>query len=847
MRAIRRTAILLAASVAVAALGTAPAPALGPSGTWETKAPMSPRGDAMAGVIAGRLYAAGGGAPGGGSTNTLLEYDPATDAWATKAPMPTSRAVGGGAVIDGKLYVVGGWLNSDSNTPTGVLEVYDPVTNTWATRAPMPTPRGSMAVAAIGGKLYVTGGRGPCCTQYAQLEIYDSATNTWTAGAPLPTARETVAAAAVGGKLYVVGGNILVPGPAHAQSDVVEAYDPATDTWASLAAMPTARAGAAAGVLGGSIHVVGGSNATSGALAVHEAYDPVANAWTSQAPMPTGRRVAAADVVGERLYVVGGSNPAGTLGTNEAFTPSAGTTVRFGTDQGAPPCLNVLRRSCNAGGSIPWFAGAALAGAFRIAPDSTYQPDLVDRVVVGLPDKTQPFTLTYEIKNAAVWSDGAPVSADDFLFTLAVITDPANEIGGAVARAPYELIERATAIDAKTVRFELANPYAAWRDLFPWVLPKHVLAGRDFDTVWQTAIDDPATGAPIGSGPFLVTGFDGSTLTLARNDAWWGTPAPALDRVVARFYNGTGPLVAALQGGELDAIYTTNVAGTAATRASLAGLRADPTLAVQSNPGAGIEHLELNLAAADMPLLAQAWFRRAIAYALDREAVATRLFGAVAPGTTAAQSLIYSPTQAEYEPHFSRYPYDPAAVRAIMEEQGCVTGADAIWSCGGIRASVKLATTTGNPSRAEAQDELITKARAAGIELVADNSPAGFLFGTRLPSGAYQMSMFTWIWSTGDPIGFTDIYSCGGATNFTSYCSKPVTTFLGRADGELDPARRAALVNRAHSRLSSDVPGIPLYRRPTFLAYETALAGLRDNPVPIEGPTWNIEQWRPAG
>lgn len=328
MTVLKRTLTLLATALAVAALGAASTPAAGATGTWQTKAPMSPRYDAMAGVIAGKLYVVGGVPPPGASTTLLEEYDPATDTWTARAPMPTSRATGGAAVIDGKLYVVGGWLGSDSNTPTNVLEVYDPATNTWAAKAPMPTLRGSMATAALGGKLYVTGGRGPCCSgQYPALEIYDPATNTWTTGAPLPTARESVAAAVLGGKLYVAGGFILVPGPAHVQTGIVEVYDPATNAWASTASMPTARGGAAAGAVGGRLHVVGGGNSSS----VHEAYDPLTNTWTSQEPMPTGRARPVAGLLAGRLHVVGGSNAAGTLGTHEAFTPSAPAPTVVGT------------------------------------------------------------------------------------------------------------------------------------------------------------------------------------------------------------------------------------------------------------------------------------------------------------------------------------------------------------------------------------------------------------------------------------------------------------------------------------------------------------------------------------
>ena len=96
-----------------------------------------------------------------------------------------------------------------------------------------------------------------------------------------------------------------------------------------------------------------------------------------------------------------------------------------------------------------------------------------------------------------------------------------------------------------------------------------------------------------------------------------------------------------------------------------------------------------------------------------------------------------------------------------MQSHGCVLGGDSIWTCGGVRASVKLATTTGNALRSLAQQRLQTRAAAAGIELVPDNSSTGILFGTRLPAGQYEMAYFSWV-QDGQGIGLANLYGCGG-------------------------------------------------------------------------------------
>jgi peptide/nickel transport system substrate-binding protein len=162
-----------------------------------------------------------------------------------------------------------------------------------------------------------------------------------------------------------------------------------------------------------------------------------------------------------------------------------------------------------------------LEGAFEVGPDLVFSPDLVSRVDV---DK-KPYRLTYHIRPEARWSEGVPVTASDFLFTYQLVTS--GKLAGADTgeNVLYQKIRRIRAVDAKTLLVELREPTASWRSLFGVVLPRHVLAGEDLTTVWRDSIDDPRTGRPIGSGPFLVRRFEpGRQLIFVRNPRYWGPP-----------------------------------------------------------------------------------------------------------------------------------------------------------------------------------------------------------------------------------------------------------------------------------------------------------------------------------
>ncbi|MGH3071215.1 MAG: ABC transporter substrate-binding protein [Gaiellaceae bacterium] len=490
-----------------------------------------------------------------------------------------------------------------------------------------------------------------------------------------------------------------------------------------------------------------------------------------------------------------------------------------------PFCLNALLDRCNAE-LIQRVMDAVLVGAYRLRPDYGYDPVLVDHVDV----ETGPFVLTYHVDPEAVWSDGVPVTSDDFIFTLDTLRDPANATVN--ARRHFGRVSHAERLDAKRFRLHFTAPVAHWQLLFETVLPKHVLAGRDFDTIWEGGIDDPATGAPFGSGPFLLTArATGTSLTLTPNPRWNGD-GPFLDAIVMRVIPSVFDQLAALRDGSLDLAFPSSLLDLAAAD-SIDGV------AVEWRQGRLLEHLDFHVLSTAMPLLRETWFRRAVAYALDREGAAAAAWSPLISGYPALQSLSFGPSEPSYESSFGGYRFDPDAVRALMLERGCITGADGIWSCGGVRASVKIATTLGNAQRIAAQDHLVAKAELAGIELLADNSTPAVLLGTRLPARQFDSIVFGWVSDVGRSL--LPLYGCGGASNFMDYCSPALDDVLTRADEAVDHAERAQLLNEADEMLAAEVPTLPLFARPIFLVRRETLHGPQANPEGAQ--TWNVEEW----
>jgi N-acetylneuraminic acid mutarotase len=287
--------------------------------SWTSKAPMQ---EARAGlgvaVVNGRIYAIGGcnSQIDGqthfyGTINATEEYDPATNSWTEKAQMPTPRASFAIAVYENKIYVIGGYIKLTSGSSSqliNITEVYDPVTDTWETRASMPAARDGVEANVIDGKIYVIGGINADGVTNV-TEVYDPATDMWETKTPIPTPVSHYASAVVDNKIYVISGRI----GDDAVTDLTQIYDTETDMWSSGASIRTgvgsAAAGATTGVLAPkAIYVIGGKFASEPLYAqnIVQAYSPENDSWSIGASMPADRADLGVAVVNDALYAIGG-------------------------------------------------------------------------------------------------------------------------------------------------------------------------------------------------------------------------------------------------------------------------------------------------------------------------------------------------------------------------------------------------------------------------------------------------------------------------------------------------------------------------------------------------------------
>jgi N-acetylneuraminic acid mutarotase len=267
-------------------------------------------------VVGGKLYLIGGyyeTTPKYTGTTRCDRYDPLTNKWTRVADMPHAVTHAGIATDGVSIYVAGGYpLRSDGwqNFASTLVYAYNTQKNTWATGVPLPQPRGAGSMVCVGRQLHFLSGVDLNRNDKADHWVYNlDAPGSWSTAASLPVARNHLAAAELNGIIYVAGGqsgiNDSIP------VSTLYAYDPAKNAWSQRANMPRPRShnSAASFVYGGRVVVAGGETSNGVSLSDVIAYDPPTNKWLTLPPLPSPRHSPLVQPMGTTIIAADGAFP----------------------------------------------------------------------------------------------------------------------------------------------------------------------------------------------------------------------------------------------------------------------------------------------------------------------------------------------------------------------------------------------------------------------------------------------------------------------------------------------------------------------------------------------------------
>ena len=295
------------------------------AGEWKqvTQLPTWRIGGAAA-AVGGKIYLIGGFdhethiGGRGPALSTVDVYDTRTHTWHAAAEMPIPRIASQTAVLSTEIYVFGGY---DYKGPWGVkryhktVEVYDTQTDTWVKKRDMLTRRMPFAAAVVDGKIYLIGGTrievkngvfgGKAITDL--VEVYDPLTDRWEKRADMPTARSADDAVVVDSKIYVLGGQTRFDGDLAGRFVTrIEAYNPKTDQWHQLRDMPMFKFGFSTVAVDNEIYMVNGMDNALQRIDVVDVYNPTVDKWREIEPPTIPTEGTTVVVVNGTIYTLGG-------------------------------------------------------------------------------------------------------------------------------------------------------------------------------------------------------------------------------------------------------------------------------------------------------------------------------------------------------------------------------------------------------------------------------------------------------------------------------------------------------------------------------------------------------------
>lgn len=281
--------------------------------------PNSPvlRAEANGATVNGKLYVLGGYVVKNGAiiAQTRCDvYDPKTNKWTQLGNMPVAFSHSGIAVDGSTIWLVGQYTGNHPGPGSTQVWKYNASNDSWSRGPDLPEPRGAGAAALLGRKLHFFGGMDKTRTieqsEHWVLDL-DKISAGWVEKAPMPNGRNHLAGVALNGYIYAIGGQHGQEGEQDAQSEV-DRYDPVTDKWTKITSLPGVRSHLVESVfvMNGRIIVPGGEIGYQKQTNTVYAYDPVTNKWSLIGTLPIARSSSVAGVIGPNQIIIATGNGA---------------------------------------------------------------------------------------------------------------------------------------------------------------------------------------------------------------------------------------------------------------------------------------------------------------------------------------------------------------------------------------------------------------------------------------------------------------------------------------------------------------------------------------------------------
>jgi peptide/nickel transport system substrate-binding protein len=515
--------------------------------------------------------------------------------------------------------------------------------------------------------------------------------------------------------------------------------------------------------------------------------------------------------------------------------PAAGT-ITVGAEQDAS-CADWVSNCSSSLWGFQMMAWQTMPRVFDYAKQNGIWTEVPNPMMASMPEATTvngKQTVTYKISPTAVWSDGQPITSNDFKYTWDQI------VNGKDIYDPtgYDKVESIDTTDPKTAVVTFKETYASWTAMFSadyGVFPSHLLEGKNRHDLMKNGYD-------WSGGPWTFTWRKGVDVTLTPNPKWYGQK-PTIQKVVFRIITNTASQFEAFKGDQVDAIYPqAEPSAVASIKGGISG-----TQSVFSADTGNVEALWLNNG--KFPFDSSA-VRQAFAYAIDRDAIVKRLFGDL--GINKAVQTLNPPIVGKYadQQAYANYTLNLNQVNNLMQGDGWKKNGSGVWEKGGKEAAFTMKTTAGNKRRELTEQILQEQMKQAGFKMSIKNPSAEDLFNKVLPAFDYQASLYAQTSTSLNPglcaiACSKNIPSKANDNTGQNYQKINVPTLdplLEKVDTDFVQSERIQASKQADQIMAQEQVSLPLDPLPNIAMWNDRLKGpINDNPV--LSMFWNMYAW----
>ena len=573
-----------------------------------------------------------------------------------------------------------------------------------------------------------------------------------------------------------------------------------------------------------------------------------------------------------------------------AACSSTATNAPGSTPTAAPPTTLIMGEWQPASQLNPFFTTSfsdfeaiqpVMRGFLTIDSTGNYIPDLATVVpskangglVVDADGKGM--TVNVKLKPNLKWSDGQPLTGEDFAYTVKWAQDPAQKgcaacaVGFTTTDASgntVPLVDKVTvASDNVSIAIHFNQLYASWLSFLSGpatILPEHYMkniAIADASTKSMPVSAD-AVNVPW-SGPYKISAAAPTEIDYVPNPYWaggvTGVHAPHVTNLKFQYFTDKAGMIAAFKNGEIDLAFDMSTADAANVQGTDASIGK-----AEVSPAWQYEHFDINNQSKNAPFLSDVNVRKAIYESVDKQSIIDAVF----PGSGILPACSNVPPGLWYRTDVTCPSYNVADAKSLLDAAGLTVGSDGNRTYNGKTINLQLCTTSGNPTRLTEMQKLQGYLQAIGIKSTLSTVDAtSVLFASwadtastptkacQIYRATYDIADFAYVlggspYSDNDPAydstqwpeNATTGHNGANTTRFSDPNMDAALKILATAVDQQDQLNAMVAVQKAYV---GGYPEIPIYYRAETTGIGVHVGGWPGyNPSSI-GPTWDVEDW----